>query len=201
MSRWTHTPVHADRVVFMLSAKCGCSSVKRAVQAKYGARGNPHTTMERWTAQQVAESDYLRIAICRNPYARAVSLWWEKSHHKADRNRSFYANTGLAKGLEFLPFLRAIADLPDDADIHIRPQWQQMTHNGEYLPHHTFRLEDPDMWRKVQALVPMPDLGTHNASRSPDWRVMCVGEAARIIETRWARDFEVFGYAMLHPGE
>lgn len=197
MPRWTNTPVHEDRVVFLLSAKCGCSSVKRAVQAKQGGTGNPHVTLERWTADQVAASRYLRIAICRNPYARAVSCWWEKCHHRGDRNGSFRANTRIPAGIGFLEFLRAVSDMDEERDIHIRPQWRSMYRGSEYLPQHTFRLEDPAMWSKVQQLVAMPALPRANVSDAPDWRAICRGKVARLIEARWARDFEVFGYEML----
>lgn len=192
---WSNFPVHELRTVFMVAPKCGNTAVKKAIQAKYGPPGKVHSIYERWSPGQVHASDYQRIAICRNPYARAVSCWWNKVQMGG---KSGMARHGIRHGMSFEEFLKVAAMTRDgECDIHLSSQAHHMVFGARYLPHHTFRLEDPDMWNKVQALADLPNLEPHNVSNPPAWETLCHGEAARLIEARWGRDFEVFGYEML----
>ncbi|WP_112320471.1 sulfotransferase family 2 domain-containing protein [Oceanibium sediminis] len=193
--QWINVPYHEGRVVFMLNGKCGNSSVKTAVLKAEGHAevARPHRMAETWSPARAARSGYRCIAVARNPYARAVSLWNQKI---IGRGRSgLWRKGAFEKGMEFVPFLREVIKMGEHEDVHVRSQWIGMTHRGRFLPEHIHRIEEPECWAEVQALAPgLPDLEQRNASGAPPWEALCEGEAGALIRTRWARDFEVFGY-------
>ncbi len=193
-ARWINAPYEAERTIFLLSGKCGNSSVKAAVLKAKGAKVEwIHQATEPWSLRRVARSDFRKIAVVRNPYARAVSVWTGKILRKPDaglfRKGSFWPK------MSFLEFLRALERLDDYADLHVRAQWKGMCWHGRFLPDRVVKLEDPNAWEEVREIVPrLPALPRLNASSDLDWRPLCEGEAGEIVRRRWARDFELFEY-------
>lgn len=171
--------------------------MKEAIQTALGISTEMvHSRMERWTPKQVAESDYDAIAISRNPYARAVSCWWQKLG-KLNPGISSLVENGYNTEMTFIDFLRlAVTQGDEGCDIHLMSQHFGMTWAGKFLPHAVYKLEDSQMWAKIQRRVSigLPELQIVNASNPPDWKELCEGEAGRLVRQRWGRDFEVFGY-------
>lgn len=197
MIRWNNTPVHYANVVFCFSTKTANTAMKRAIQTALGhSTERVHAEMERWTPQQVAESDYDAIAISRNPYARAVSCWWQKLG-KQNPGISALETEGYNKEMTFIDFLRrAVTQDDESCEIHLISQHYGMTWAGKFLPHAVYKLEDSQMWAKIQRRVSidLPELLIANASNPPDWKELCEGDAGLLVRRRWGRDFDVFGY-------
>ncbi len=193
-ARWINAPYEAERTIFLLSGKCGNSSVKAAVMKAKGLKViGVHQNTQPWSLRQVARSNFLKIGVVRNPYARAVSIWTGKVRRRPDSGMMRKGN--FQTDMSFLAFLRALERVDDYADLHFRAQWKGMYWRGAFLPDRIVRLEDPNSWKEVRKVVPkLPPLRHLNASSDLDWRPLCEGEAGEIIRRRWARDFEVFDY-------
>lgn len=182
------------RTLFLVSGKCGSTSVKKAVLKAQGKRGRRvHETAPRLRLWQVAASDFRKVAVVRNPYARAVSVWQDKVRNL---ERSILRDRGGFTGEEsFLEFLRGVERMDDYADLHIRAQWKGMVWNGRFLPERVIKLEEPEAWEALRETLPgLGRLPVKNASGAEPWRALCEGEAGEIVRRRWALDFEVFGY-------
>ncbi|MEM6441177.1 MAG: hypothetical protein AAF763_15950, partial [Pseudomonadota bacterium] len=192
--RWVTAPWPEAGVVFLLNGKCGNSSVRTGVLE---ARGldvrRPHKATEPWSLRRCAGSGLRLIGVCRNPYARAASLWNGKLRRRPEaglrRKGGFRGDEG------FVEFLRGLERMDDWADLHARAQWKGMVWGGRWLPERVVRLEDPAGWEALREALPgLGPLPVRNASGTEDWRVLCEGEAGEIVRRRWARDFEAFGY-------
>lgn len=193
---WNNVPYHPARTVFLINAKCANTSVKRALLKALGEKKKlhrPHRMTATWSPGTVARSGYRSIAVVRNPYARAVSLWHQKI---ILRGRSGLLRKGDFRfDMDFTDFLREVEWMDELLDVHVRSQWIGMTHRGRFLADMVIRIEDPGGWARVREEIPeMPALPRRNTSNAPDWRDLCTGEAGEIIRRRWARDFELFGY-------
>lgn len=190
--QFNSVPYHAGRAVFILNAKCGNSAVKSALLN--GEADHVHNKVEIWSPEDVAASDYIKVAITRNPYARAVSCWWQKivgdGAHRLDKH-------GFREGMGWPEFVDHLCHIDGDTvDLHIRDQHKAMFSGGRWLPDVVLKLEDPDMWVKVRRIVPgLPRvLEWRNKSNSPAWFKFIAGPEAVALARRYKRDFEVLGY-------
>jgi hypothetical protein len=177
----------------LLNGKCGNSSVKQAVLE---AKGRPiqevHRATDSWSLHRIAHSDFRKIAVVRNPYARAVSIWTGK----VQKNKGgLMRKGGFSTDMSFVEFLRALQRMDDYADLHVRAQWKSMYWGRRFLPDMVIKLEEPSGWDRVRETVPgLPPLPRRNVSSKLDFREPCVGEARELVLRRYARDFEVFEY-------
>jgi len=194
--RWNAVPFHQRRAVFLITPKCGNSAVKYAL-LQAGGEKDPcavHRRSETWSPAQVAQSGYSGIAVVRNPYSRAVSIWHDKVAQGGDGGLLKYP--GIEVGQPFVDFLRAAQNVGERGNRHIRSQWVGMYHRGRFLADRLIRLEDPAGWEDLRVdITELPELPRRNASNAPDWREICRGEAQELILRRWGRDFDAFGYS------
>lgn len=198
--RWNNVPYHPRRVVFMTSPKAANSAVKLALLNTRDRKisDHEHLLTEVWSPAQVAVSGYRAVAIARNPYARAVSMWHSKVVRPGKSGLTRFR--GITAGQGFLEFLRAAQGIGEYPEQHIRSQHVGMTHRGRFLPERIVKIEDPEGWASLQADYPeLPDLPQRNVSDAPDWRTLCTGEARELILRRWGRDFEILGYDTAVP--
>ncbi|MHA3980065.1 sulfotransferase family 2 domain-containing protein [Halovulum sp. GXIMD14794] len=193
--QWNAVPYHKRRVVFLITPKCGNSAIKTALMQAQGEEDprHVHKRTETWSPAEIAKSGYRGIAVVRNPYARAVSVWHEKIVRGSGGGVQKYA--GVAFGQSFEEFLRAMQKVGERGNRHIRSQWVGMYHRGRFLADRVIRLEEPEGWEALRQDIPeLPTLPVLNASNAPDWREVCRGEAQELILRRWGRDFDEFGY-------
>ncbi|MEO0912045.1 MAG: sulfotransferase family 2 domain-containing protein [Pseudomonadota bacterium] len=193
-AKWINLPYPEGQIVFILNGKCGNTSVKQAILEAQGVTGaRPHRVSPNWSRLRTRFSGYQKIAIVRNPYARAVSMWHQKVVQK--KTSRLLRRGAFRADMSFLEFMRMAVTLDAHHDLHLRPQWMALTHLGRTLPDHVFQIEDGQMWDKVRQISgPLPDLPHGNSSGAPDWRELCQGEAQDLVVRRYRRDFEVCGY-------
>jgi len=194
LAAMVNVPWEARRAVFLLSGKCGNSSVQTAVLEAQGITGpGMRRALPRWTLRRIAASDFAKVAMVRNPYARAASLWHGKVLRRKDTN--LHRRGGFTGAESFVEFLRKVERMDDWADLHVRAQWKGMVWRGRLLAERVLRLEEPEGWEALREDLPeLGPLPKKNASGSPDWRALCEGEAGEIVRRRWAPDSELFGY-------
>lgn len=200
--RWNNIPYHDRQVVLMTTPKAANSSVKFALlnAGDRKVEDGEHRLTEHWSPAQVAASGYRAIAIARNPFARAVSVWHSKVAKPGKSGLTRYR--GISAGQGFLEFLRAVQPISKYGEQHVRPQFVGMMHRGRFLPEQIVKVEDPGGWQSIRDLYPeLPMLPQRNVSGAPDWRELCHGEARDLILRRWSRDFEMFGYDTDPGGE
>lgn len=111
---------HDCRAVFISNPKCGTRMMYGVLGWFYGfeRRGHFHDTKVPAECQ-----DYFKFTIVRNPFDRAVSIWWRGIH--APNDRYGFVERGLE---EFEDFIRYVAE-PDN-------QWRPLA-----MPFHR-RIED-----------------------------------------------------------
>lgn len=191
---WNNVPYHDGRTVFLINPKCANSAIKSALLVAQGHDGRQmHRNSTTWSPRQVADSGYRAIAVVRNPYARAVSIWQSKIMRGGRSGLTRFR--GIEHGQSFLDFLRAVQHVGDYPEQHVRAQWVGMVHGRRFLPEQVFKLEDPGFWEEIRRNLPgLPPLVPRNESGAPAWQELCTGEARELILRRWGRDFDVFGY-------
>lgn len=164
--------------------------------------------------EALASPDYFRFCVVRNPYTRVFSAWQSKWLLREPLQSNAYPDAVDERAIDsaadiraaFEAFLRAVAavDYPERHDVHVAPQWALLEPQRV-----SYRMvgQIEDLSALVQALAAHlePDLrnslsgGRANVSLLPYSAEWISDEAARLIRTIYARDFELFGYDMTVP--
>lgn len=148
---------------------------------------------------EIAFSAIWSFAIVRDPYDRVASCWRDKMH---DGWIPAGEKMGLWRGMAFADFLRVIAHMPDEDCRNWAQHWRSQTfdiadESGTLLPSFIGRYESLDAaWNTVRrkSRVPLPELRRENASaRRP---VQWTPDLRAIVRARYARDFDLLGYAV-----
>lgn len=183
------------RFVFVSMPKAGTRSMYAALSKRYGGRrlkGHHHRN-----DVPLKFRGWFTFSICRNPYDRAVSLWWSTCKRPGDR----YGFLKASGGHTFEPFIRWLVD-----------NWQK-THQPMAQPQHTWlkpvRLDRvlrferlPD---EVQALpfwqsgVALPWKNQTVRDRPPA-STFITPDTANLVQQWAGEDFERFGYTR-NPSE
>ncbi|MEO0912046.1 MAG: sulfotransferase family 2 domain-containing protein [Pseudomonadota bacterium] len=192
---WINVAYPEGGIILMLNPKCGNTSIKKAVLAAQGQGvDRPHKRVPLLTRKEALRSPLRKIAVVRNPYARAVSLWHAQVRD-AKTLSPLMKKCGFTADMSFLEFLRQLNRVDAYTEKHMRPQSPAFYLMWRYIPDEMIQIEDPEGWARIQAQAPgLPDLPHANNSHAPDWRELCQGEAQRLILRRYGRDFEVCGY-------
>lgn len=96
---------------------------------------------------------FYMFTFVRNPFDRIASCYNNKISAKKKIGPSF-ARLGFTKEMSFTDFVEHIAAMGDDkADNHFRTQMDILSHNGNYLPAFTGRVEVGDDWEKLRATL------------------------------------------------
>ena len=178
--------------------KAACTSIKEAIGKQLGhdAAWLRSASGLRCAARDIAKrTDLFRWTVVRHPAARLVSCWTET---RTPRDRILQLNRGLRlkAGLPFPGFVRAVA-IEDDwrANAHYAQQSYLCRDRGEWLIDMHFQLESlGDSWPAIQLLTGLGDLVHLRRSEHKPWREYYTAELRSLVETRYADDFEAFGY-------
>lgn len=136
---------------------------------------------------------YLKFAVVRNPYDRAVSYY-----HYLSRNEEHHRH-GKVQGMSFRDYLEY-----DAARIQRGRSQTQLScvgdETGRVLVDRLLRFEtlEQDFAELVKTVgLPVDKLPTVNASKKPGDRSLYADEEARaLVERLYADDFEAFGYPL-----
>ena len=184
----------ARRFCFVSTPKCGTNSLYAVLEERFGGvRQRPgfHRNIV-----PAAARNFFRWTVVRNPFARAVSIWWSTVKNPANR-RVALAELRKAKGGDgFEAFLEWMIAGPAE-NLATRCLRQNMT---DWLRPaepfqavlHLERIEkeilDLPFWKPV----PLPH--RNRSDGRPPWRTF-ITEKARDLVLAWAGpDFERFGY-------
>ncbi len=142
-----------------------------------------------------------RFAFVRNPLERLESLFRNRigdprtatAHHTTVAYRAY----GLAPGMRFEAFVRAIAKIRDrDAETHFRSQSCFLTHRGRLTVDYLGRFESLNLdWNVLADRFGFPKLPRLNSTRkrmaTPS---SCTRRTAEMAAERYAGDIARFGY-------
>lgn len=198
-------PIHDGKVVLMLALKAANTSVKTALHdAGYaGVGAPPFLGFEHWSAAEVAESSYAKIAIIRHPAERLLSTWHAAIMIGGEKVDMLERHKGLiCAGMRWAAFVEAVFNIPDrKADPHLRSQCFDRFHRGRYLPQTVFKIESPaeTWWPKLRALLPrlpakMPE--ENRRKDRPALKELCSQRDIDRIAIRYHADLWLGGYPL-----
>lgn len=142
-------------------------------------------------------SGYCTFSLVRNPYSRVLSFYRNKIEsaepEEVKRFRRFRA------GMSFRECVEIIAATPDSqASHHYRSQSSYLlSRSGDFIPDVVGKFEniDADVHAIAQAIgMKGVKLDKLNASRDSGIKRYFDEEALRLVEKRYAQDFELLGY-------
>jgi hypothetical protein len=198
---------HDRQFVFISTPKAGTHTMFALLGELYGLQRLPGGFHRKEVPPEARH--YTRFTVVRNPYVRAVSVWW----HLLFRDRYRDKWRPIIGTLDFRGFLRWLVDSPEPpvnrGDVVLRPQhaWLANARPIQWL--RLERLESefaglPFVGDEAPRHIPrrLSSGSSADVSDYGDWRSVfaCGGpayaaECARLVE-RWAgKDFELFGYA------
>jgi hypothetical protein len=200
-----------DKVVFMLSARCGSRTFKSVIRSLLASGISPGkdplgglSFISKKTLISTDYSDYLKIAVVRNPYARLLSCYMDKVKRSL---RPSIGYLGVKSGATFEEFCQVVHDTPDDiADGHFISQSSVLVApDGEMIPDHIYKLESgitvgykalKDIFKKQAGRALSPRLPHLNkASNQVSYKAHYTDEAKALVAERFAEDLERLGYA------
>jgi hypothetical protein len=187
--------IKENKAIFFLAGKSANSTVKAALRQMVSGTTRPvHSGWETIDpCKAMKKEDYLKIAVVRNPWSRFVSCYYQKivGPKPAQLTRMKH----ISKGMSFDAFAKAVSRLPSNAEQHVRPQINSMMCKGELVPDWVIKLENIDTeWKKLQEIIPVPDLVPRNTTDHPHYRECYTEETRRIIGRRFKDDVEILGY-------
>lgn len=187
-------------MVFISCAKCATHSIYRTMENCGGEKflGNPR----RFHNIKIPKFalDYERIGACRNPYSRAVSIWWFFVDHEKNKRHGIEIRQWLGNDQSLEKMCRWLLGRHSHTPGRL---WSSMTNRYDGLNISRFlRVE-----HLGEDFAKLPMAKKHIArnfphmlrSRPGNWREHMTPKVINLIN-RWAApDFENFGYERLEP--
>ena len=144
--------------------------------------------------------DYLKIAFVRNPWARLVSCWQNKTIDNLHRT---WPNYGFYQGMKFSAFARMVVEIPHhESDKHWRSMAYDLTdNNGNCLADYVAKCEslayDWDVARGIIAGrrgLQLPAVPHRNKSEHRHYSTYYTDELAALVGDYYAQDINLFDY-------
>ena len=144
-------------------------------------------------------NDYFCFGVVRHPFDRVVSCYKNKILRNTHLRKGFRQD-GFTDKMTLDAFITAVSRTRDrTCNVHIRSQTAMLTHRGRLLPRIVIKLEELEPgWHKIvtevrqHCGVELPRLGTMNATASVSQDVRLSQEHERLLQARYAKDFENF---------
>lgn len=180
--------------VYIPIPKTGITTIRQALFHKIYA---PYS--ENYNLSKLNSDKYFKFTFIRNPYDRIVSCYSKANqrflYEGFQKYKSMYAK------MPFKEFVRAISQIPDSqSDEHFKSQYLFITDKEENLiPNFIGRFENLNKdFKKVckkANVKKIPQLPHRNRSkRKRDYRDYYDKETKRLVQERYKKDFEIFGY-------
>lgn len=196
------------RFVFISTPKAGTHTIYQILKQHYPEglkEGGFHSVKV-----PAAYRSFPRWTVVRNPFSRAVSLWWSTCRcHPEDRYR---ARRGCGAADDFPRFVQWMLSLEHRTRIQ-QPLFQSQADwldpvqpiQALHLEQLEEELREQPWWKPA---IVLPQLNTTDEKvadqereegssiHRPPWEEMCADEAVREDIIKWAgRDFDLFGYS------
>jgi len=203
-------PDHRQQWAYLPLPKCGCSSVKRAIERHFGLEPIEQIHARGWEdapplsegSQFMRTTTYFRWTVVRHPLSRLISTWAEKCYaFPADQAHLLGPDLRAVYGKSFTEFVAHVLTLDvnsEATDSHIRTQASFLVENGELLVDKMLRLESIGTeWPKMQALYGLPDLPWENTSPTElreQALVELTDEMRAMLVDHYKASYELLGY-------
>ena len=189
------------KTAFYLNAKVASTSIKQLlIKHVPGAKmGKDFFAGLGLDDPENIPSDYLKIAVVRNPWARLVSCYFDK----AKNGRPHFTLAGLKPGATFDEFVCFVANMPDEtSDIHFRSQgwafWDAIKDdpNALIVKSEALHYAWTDIVERVKAHcgVELPALEQQRTTDHDHYSKYYIDWTMMIIADRYRQDIEAFGY-------
>lgn len=206
---------HSHRFVFISTMKCATNSLTQALVERYQGvmPGGLHERRMDWVPP-----GYFTFSVCRNPYTRAISLWWSTCMRNDLDRYGFRKACADPDSLEgFMQWMTSLADVPHDL-LLTQSQWHRHTRIERFLKIENLAVE----FAALPFVQPGATLGLLNATVTDEQGMVDVQQlkagrgdralsarpqrrrsaasdyltpqAASLIRRWAAEDFERFGY-------
>lgn len=152
-------------------------------------------------------NDYFKFSFVRNPWSRLVSCYNDKINYNKGHVYEKYENPFIeylkkmklfSKDMSFERFVEVICDVPDEsAEAHFRSQHLFITDEcGNILVDFIGRFEQLDsgfgfISEKLKVKIDLPHI---RQGKSRSYKDYYTEKTARLVERRYERDIEMFGY-------
>lgn len=151
--------------------------------------------------------DYFKFTFVRNPWSRVVSCYNDKINYDSGHVYERYENSFIkylkqmkvfSKDMTFERFVEVLCDIPDEhAQAHFRSQHRFITdESGNILVDFIGRFEQLDsdfqfISEKIGVRIELPHI---RPGKPRSYTYYYTERTARMIERRYERDVEMFGY-------
>lgn len=202
----TNVVIPEYRLAFIIIPKCGNRSMKNMLVEGMGIGDKSQHLWGHTYAylNQIPES-YLKIAIVRNPFTRAVSVYNDKIRSNCKRKQ--IRKMGFTGKMSFEDFCKRLGRMPSDyderMDVHLKSQHYFLTVNDELAVDIVVKQEElPASWQRASSAVfehcgfGLPELPhLHKSS----WKKFSyyyneLNDCARLVYLRYEKDFELLNY-------
>jgi hypothetical protein len=144
----------------------------------------------------LGDAGFTRFCVCRNPWERFASFWLDKGHGNRFLSRS---KNPFEEGMGFSRFVETALAIPDhEADRHYRLQTGFIFEGDTLLVDRILRFERlHEDWGELSrefGLPALPHYKKTGASRTYRRLFDDHPDARRLVEERYRRDLEFFGY-------
>jgi len=187
------------RYVFMSTPKAATNSLYAWLTEHYGGVHDKHQPFH---GTQVPDDclDFFKWSIVRNPYSRAVSIWWGLTQDPQREQR--WVDMVGSEPLDFVAFWQWVLTHHHSRDGAVC--WSQVEWQAGFnvRPHVILELEQLEIDLSCLSFVvkcgmkPVPRLNETRSKREP-WRAYYTPEALPLVN-RWGKvDAEAYGYAQV----
>lgn len=200
------------RLAFLVLSKNACTSIKRAIGARYGIDApdihaavgwKPH---KRWGLLHGDERSYGSFAFVRNPFVRLVSCYrdkilWEPGDPVYPRPYYDIAPYRLPTNMSFGEFVHRVARIPDRiADRHFKSQTADIYQDGRTIVAFVGRMERlATDWAMIAQRYDLPvtlERAHTTRAKGPhdDWRDYYDKQLVDVVAQRYHADLRLLRY-------
>lgn len=183
--------------------KCGCKSIRRALESHFVLAEAPNVHNRQWPSQLTLDElrgkpSLFRWSVVRDPRARLVSTWAEKTQQMLPDGIPGLAECYRPlRGCTFAEFASWAAPLPvetEAVDVHIRAcSWWLCDQDNEVIVDAVYLLESiACSWPMLQARFGFPALSHLNKSRHNPWESYFTPAIDAAVRAAYQQDFRLW---------